>query len=81
MANRKQYVKPMVCNLSGYGVMGQIPLGMCVDGSSPASSSCSDGAFPTSDPIACNPTGTFPQVGDCNAGDSVIYGCSSGSLV
>lgn len=81
MNKRKQYIKPMALNLSGFGVTGQIPLGMCVDGSSPASDTCSDGAYPSSDPSACNPTGTFPQVGNCAVGDSVIYGCSAGSLV
>lgn len=81
MIERKQYIKPLALNLSGFGVAGQIPLGMCVDDSSPASYTCSDGGALSSDPLSCNPNGNFPQVGNCNIGSSVIYGCSAGSLV
>ncbi len=88
MNSKKKYTKPYAVNLSGFRVIGsdnaQIggggyePLGICIDGSYPASS-CDTGISPGSG-SACTPAGGMPEQGFCQSGSTVAAGCSQGSI-
>lgn len=81
MVNRKQYIKPQVLNLSGFGVVGQEPLGWCSTGHEPSVANCFNGTDVTQSEFACSPTGFGPEFGDCNPnGGNVMNICTTGSL-
>jgi len=81
MTIRKQYIKPMALNLSGFGVVGQEPLGVCANGTMPTVSNCPGGEQVEQNPMFCSPNGILPDWGDCNpSGGNVVSGCSVGSL-
>lgn len=79
MINKKQYVKPKALNISGLGVLGYEPLGICATGHDPTTSNCANGETPEQ-PHSCNPTGFTPLVGGCQAGGNVANVCGIGSL-
>ena len=79
MNDRKQYIKPLALNLSGFGVVGQEPLGTCANGTSPTAATCGGGDFVTQDPL-CSPTGISPTLGRCSPGGAPDNDCISGTI-
>jgi len=79
MSFKPIYEKPRAVFLSGLSAAGQTPLGFCLDGSAPVSQTCSDG-LAVSQPDTCSPVGVLPDMGNCNAGGTVVSGCIAGSL-
>lgn len=75
---RPLYQPPRARDLSAPTAHGQGPLGMCVDGSSLTSESCSDGGTPEGG--ECSPNGLSPEYGYCTLGDFAVEGCSSGGI-
>jgi hypothetical protein len=67
-----------ISTLSGQKVK---PLGFCANGSFPTVAGCHPGASPIQLPMACNPTGTLPDWGNCNAGVNVASGCIAGASI
>jgi hypothetical protein len=81
MNERKQYIKPHALNLSGFGVVGQEPLGICANGTMPTVANCPGGEQVEQNPDFCSPNGVFPSSGDCTpSGGNVINACLTGSL-
>ena len=81
MNETKQYIKPVALNLSGFGVVGQEPLGICADGTMPTVANCPGGDSVSQLPQFCAPTGVFPETGDCTpSGGNVINACLAGSI-
>ena len=76
---KKSYTSPRAVDLSGLGVLGYEPLGVCATGHEPSTFTCSDGSDPTQ-PHACNPAGYSPLSGDCKSGGQVANVCGIGSL-
>jgi hypothetical protein len=86
MGNRKKYTTPTVMNLSGFGVLGSgflggnSTLGMCMPGSSPSSSYCTNGHTTSQAETECSPVGLAPQYGECASGTNASQGCMAGSF-
>ncbi|MCD4702627.1 MAG: hypothetical protein K8S24_12305 [Candidatus Aegiribacteria sp.] len=81
MIERKQYTKPVALNLSGFGVVGQEPPGICANGTMPTVANCPGGSSVSQLEQFCSPTGVFPEYGDCDpSGGNVINACAAGSL-
>ena len=80
MTNKKQYLRPRALNISGLGVLGYEPLGVCATGHDPTTVTCSYGEDPAQNPAACNPAGYSPNSGDCVGGGQVANICGIGSL-
>jgi len=71
---KKPYKKPELKEFSTIYIRGQIsPMGVCADGSNPASAGCSEGPSPTGDCV----TG-FALLSDCPGGNSVAIACVNG---
>ncbi len=80
MTERKVYLKPLAVNLSGFGVIGQEPLGTCANGTNPTVAYCvsGDGVLQSSE--SCSPTGMNPTAGFCSTGGNVENNCTWGSI-
>jgi hypothetical protein len=79
IVKRALYKKPSAIDLSVSVANG----GMCMAGRSPSSpvSTCTNGDYPSSDPLTCSPTGLSAQYGKCAVGTNVVNICVAGSLV
>lgn len=80
MTKRKQYIKPKAINLSGFGAVGQAPLGTCEGGTQPTVGYCQNGPGVGQPGSFCSPTGTNPTAGVCNNGGNVENNCAWGSI-
>ena len=76
--NRKKYKKPEAMDLSGFGVVGYEPLGMCRDGSIPTTVTCANGYTPEEPDPSCTPNGGLPEYGKCLYGSTVSHTCKTG---
>jgi len=76
---KKQYLKPVVLNLSGLSAIGYGSKGMCWGGSEPTTETCANGPDVTQEKT-CTPNGVAPDYGNCNEGGHVAVDCSIGSI-
>ncbi|MBI5303643.1 MAG: hypothetical protein HY868_16020 [Chloroflexi bacterium] len=78
---RPVYEPPRARDLSTPTASGLGPLGMCLDGSTPAVETCTNGFFPAQDPSLCSPAGAAPRWAGCANGSIPFAVCSNGSAV